>query len=263
MSDDFISNNDVSDSDVKENNSHFSFQRIGIIHSCFKEKFGTPRQPGLVPAARARLQLLPPYNRKESLVGIEGFSHLWIHFVFHQCWREDWKPMVRPPRLGGKEKIGVFASRSTFRPNPIGLSVVELLAVEHEETSGNLSLLLKGADLIDGTPVLDIKPYIEYSDRIDNTKAGYASAAPDKLPVRLSPAAEIFCKDYENQRNETQRNGHFRELIVQVLQLDPRPEHYKDSLPDRVYSVVLQGCEVKWLYNQESNEIMVTAIDLA
>jgi tRNA-Thr(GGU) m(6)t(6)A37 methyltransferase TsaA len=127
-------------------------QPIGIIHSCFKEKFGIPRQPGLVKSATATLELLPPYNVEEALRGIEEFSHLWIVFVFHQSVCETFQPTVRPPRLGGNTRVGVFATRSPFRPNPIGLSVVELKGVK------GTTLELAGGDFLDGTPVLSDPP---------------------------------------------------------------------------------------------------------
>jgi len=142
----------------------FTFAPIGVIHSCFKEKFGIPRQPGLVPAARAVLELLPPYNRQRRCAGWRVFSHIWVSFVFHACWTSRGNRPVRPPRLGGNRRLGVFATRSTHRPNPIGLSAVELERIE--TGSGQVLLHLKGADLMDGTPVLDIKPYLPYSDVI-------------------------------------------------------------------------------------------------
>ena len=154
----------------------FTFAPIGVIHSCFKEKFGIPRQPGLVPAARAVLELLPPYNRAEAVRGLEGFSHIWVSFVFHACLDAPWKPTVRPPRLGGNRRLGVFATRSTHRPNPIGLSAVELERIE--TGPGRVLLHLKGADLMDGTPVLDIKPYLPYSDVIPGATGGFAAEAP-------------------------------------------------------------------------------------
>jgi tRNA (adenine37-N6)-methyltransferase len=139
-------------------NFMIAFTPIGIVHSPFKEKFGVPRQPGIATAARATLELLPPYDREEALEGLSGFSHVWLVFVFHATAAQGWQPSVRPPRLGGNVRVGVFASRSMFRPNPIGLSVVELEGYGRED--GRLVLHVKGADLIDGTPVLDIKPYI-------------------------------------------------------------------------------------------------------
>ena len=136
---------------------------IGTIESCFKEKFGVPRQPGLAPAARASLILQPPYNRPEALAGLEAFSHIWLVYLFHAIEKGKWKPTVRPPRLGGNRRTGVFATRSNFRPNPIGLSAVKL---ENIVTRGpDIRLELSGVDLLDGTPVLDIKPYIDGVDQ--------------------------------------------------------------------------------------------------
>lgn len=142
----------------------FSIEAIGVTHSCFKDKFGVPRQPGLINSAHARLELFPPFNQPSAFSGLEGFSHIWINFVFHHCLDQQVRLTVRPPRLGGNRKIGVFASRSTHRPNPIGLSVVKLAGIE--KGSDGVSLLLNGVDLVDGTPVLDIKPYLPSADAI-------------------------------------------------------------------------------------------------
>ena len=238
---------------MNSNSPYFQFNAIGIVHSCFNEKFGTPRQPGLVPEATARIELLPPYNRIESVVGLEEFSHLWVQFVFHQCLRDGWKPMVKPPRLGGKEKVGVFASRSPYRPNPIGLSVVELVGVEQDKQTGVISIVIRGADIIDGTPVLDIKPYISYSDKLENTRDGFAPEAPALLGVELSDQAEGFCAHYNQAQN-------FKTLVIQVLQLDPRPAYYKDRIQHRVYGLSLLDCEIKWVFRKALNDIYVEEI---
>src|SRR5690554_2613706 len=131
----------------------WSLDTLGIIHSCYQEKFAVPRQPGLAPSAQATLELLPPYNQPECMEGLEDFSHLWLTFLFHQNLEQGWKPRVRPPRLGGNQKIGVFASRSTFRPNGLGLSVVKLESIELQQ---GVKLHLSGVDLVDGTPIVDI-----------------------------------------------------------------------------------------------------------
>ena len=135
----------------------FDFSSIGFISSCYKEKFGIPRQPGLVKSATTELHLNKQFS-EESVRGLEGFSHLWIHFVFHKTLQQGWHSMVRPPRLGGNAKIGVFASRSPYRPNALGLSVVELLSIEQQQSG--IVLQLGGCDLLDKTPVLDIKPIV-------------------------------------------------------------------------------------------------------
>ena len=149
----------------------FQFAPIGVIHSCFGEKFGIPRQPGLVPAARATLELLPPYNQPAAVRELAGFSHLWLIFVFHGIPWGQWQPTVRPPRLGGNRRLGVFASRSPFRPNPIGLSAVRLLRRE------GCVLHVADVDMLDDTPLLDIKPYVPEFDAHPSAKAGWFDAS--------------------------------------------------------------------------------------
>jgi tRNA-Thr(GGU) m(6)t(6)A37 methyltransferase TsaA len=196
----------------------YTLDVIGVIHSCYSEKYGIPRQPGLVGAKTATLELLPPYNRPEAVKGLEGFSHIWVSFIFHAVAQGKWSPMVRPPRLGGNEKVGVFASRSTHRPNPLGLSVVELGKVECSEKGVTLHLI--GADLLDGTPVVDIKPYIPYVDSVPDARAGYAHGAPKpRLEVIFSEQAE------EQIEREEANYPQLRRLISESLCYDPRPAY--------------------------------------
>ena len=165
----------------------FRFDPIAIVHSCFKEKFGIPRQAGLIPEARGSLEVLPPYDRPEAFRELEGYSHLWLLWVFDALQPElettapGWRPTVRPPRLGGNRRVGVFASRSPFRPNPIGLSLVRLLAIDY--ATPGISLQLQGLDLLEGTPVLDINPYLPYADRAAEARAGFAPEAPRWRPI--------------------------------------------------------------------------------
>jgi tRNA-Thr(GGU) m(6)t(6)A37 methyltransferase TsaA len=216
----------------------FQFDVIGIISSPFNEKFGIPRQPGLAPAATARLELLPPFDRLEALEGIEAYSHLWIQFVFHAVNRKEWKPTVRPPRLGGNRRIGVFASRSTHRPNPLGLSVVELLGVETSD-DGHPVLLLGGVDIMDGTPVLDIKPYLPYADIIPEARAELAPGRPPVTEV-------VFDEKVANQLDANPELGKHRELICQVLEHDPRPAYHHDKEMDRIYGVSIYNFDIRW-----------------
>jgi len=233
-------NNDATQPDKPENTGgRFAFTPIGIIHSPFKEKFGIPRQPGLMPAAHARLELLPPYDRDEALRGLETFSHLWIIFVFHGVAREEWRPTVRPPRLGGNERVGVFATRSTHRPNPIGLSVVELGGIVRE--SGRLFLELRNVDLLDGTPVLDIKPYVSYADSIPDARCGFAPEAPAVLPVYFSPTAEQRCAEL------AERYPHLQRFIGEMLRLDPRPSY--QNATGRRYGVRIYDLNVVWHFD--------------
>ncbi|HSP44184.1 MAG TPA: tRNA (N6-threonylcarbamoyladenosine(37)-N6)-methyltransferase TrmO, partial [Luteolibacter sp.] len=148
---------------------------IGIVRSCFGEKFAGPRQPGLCPSAWGELILHPPYRSHEAVRGLEGFSHIWLIFGFHETAAQGWSPTVRPPRLGGNQRVGVFASRSTFRPNGLGLSLVRLEGIDEDSPDAPV-LKLGGLDLIDGTPVYDIKPYLPYAESVPDAHAGFAAA---------------------------------------------------------------------------------------
>lgn len=208
---------------------------IGTVRSCFDEKFGTPRQPGLVPSATAELILTPPYDNPDCLRGLEGCSHVWLMFVFHASAAQGWTPTVRPPRLGGNRRIGVFASRSPFRPNPIGLSVVELAGII--ERPGERGLLLRNHDLVDGTPVVDVKPYIPYSDALPDARppVGF-ERPPQRLAVRFAERAEAEL---------AAAPVGLRELIVDTLALDPRPA-YRHGEEGKMHGTALAGWNVRW-----------------
>ncbi|MDC9720758.1 MAG: tRNA (N6-threonylcarbamoyladenosine(37)-N6)-methyltransferase TrmO [Gammaproteobacteria bacterium] len=207
-------------------------QPIGMIHSCFKEKFATPRQPGLVPAANAQIELVAPYNVADAAEGLTEFSHIWLTFAFHQTAHQGWKPKVRPPRLGGNTKIGVFATRSTFRPNPLGLSLVRLESID---THKGVILHVSGADLIDGTPILDIKPYLPWVESIPNAKSGFAGDDQVlRLPIAYSAQAE----------QALALKPELTQLIEQVLAHDPRPAYQQD--PERIYGCKLADINLRW-----------------
>ena len=232
----------------------FDFAPIGFVHSCFKEKFGIPRQPGLADEARATLELKTPFGRSEAMSGLENFSHIWIIFIFHEAIREQWRSTVRPPRLGGNQRVGVFASRSPFRPNPIGISVVKL---EKIECSGSGCLLhLRGADLLDGTPVLDIKPYLPYSDALSEAEGGYAEDSPShSISVIFSDLAETQCTELE-------RSGTLgmRRLIEQILSQDPRPAYKKDvdeeSSEKQHFGMRLYDFDLRWTIKADQVEVL-------
>jgi tRNA-Thr(GGU) m(6)t(6)A37 methyltransferase TsaA len=227
------------------------FEPIGTVRSCYRERFGIPRQPGLVAQAQASLELLPPWNRAEAVRGLERFSHLWILFLFHA--NGDYRPRatVRPPRLGGKRRLGVFASRSPFRPNPIGLSVVRLLSIE--SGPDGVRLWLGGVDLLDGTPVLDIKPYLPYTDRVDDAQGGFADAAPQEvLSVAFAPAAQQALESLG------ERAGQMRTLIARTLALDPRPAYLHDNPARRDFGMRLEELEIRWRVNRDH----VTVVDI-
>jgi tRNA-Thr(GGU) m(6)t(6)A37 methyltransferase TsaA len=229
------------------------FKPIGTIVSPYKEKFGIPRQPGLVTEARATLTLLPPYNLPETVRGLEGFSHVWIIFVFHGTQDQGWKPTVRPPRLGGNARMGVFATRSTFRPNPIGLTVAELRRIQ---VQGNkISLELAGADLLDGTPVLDIKPYLPYADALTQATAGFAPAAPAvQQSVTFSSQASLQC-----EQKQVQWNTDVRLLVEQILSQDPRPSYQQGQQAGRVYAMRLYDFDLRWHYTATGIEVLALA----
>ncbi|MBU0499042.1 MAG: tRNA (N6-threonylcarbamoyladenosine(37)-N6)-methyltransferase TrmO [Gammaproteobacteria bacterium] len=229
----------------------FHFEAIGRIESPYREKFGIPRQSGLVPAARGRLILLPPYDCPEALAGLETTSHLWLLFVFHDIGAGSWRPRVRPPRLGGNKRVGVFATRSGFRPNPIGLSVVKLEGIRCD--GEGVSLSLSGLDLLDGTPVLDIKPYIPYADALSDASSALAPAPPGK---RL---AVIFDTDAEAVLAALGDGEYLRSLIAETLTLDPRPA-YKGEADEKEYGMRLGGWNVRWRLNGKER-VRVTDIE--
>lgn len=222
----------------------FSMKVIGRIHSDFATKFGVPRQSGLVDALESTVIFEPEYRNADALRGLEGFSHVWLVWVFDQAIRETWSPTVRPPRLGGNTRLGVFATRSPFRPNPIALSCVKLAGIEQTAEYGTV-LRLRGADLMDGTPILDIKPYIPYADCHPEALGGFAAApAGETLDVVIPP--QLLEQIPESQR----------EALRGVLAQDPRP-HYQDD-PDRVYGFGFAGMEVRFSVDQS----LLTVIDI-
>ena len=214
--------------------SDFPMKTIARIRSDFTTKFGVPRQSGLVDELESTIVFEPEYRNADALRGLEGFSHLWLVWVFDQAIRETWSPTVRPPRLGGNTRMGVFATRSPFRPNPIALSCVGLAGME--ETAEGTVLRIRGADLMDGTPILDIKPYIPYADCHPEAVGGFASApAGETLEVVIPD--NLLSRIPENRRD----------ALRGVLAQDPRP-HYHDD-PERVYGFGFGGMEVKFSVN--------------
>ncbi len=228
-----------------------SLQPIGILHSPYKEKFAVPRQPGLVNSVEAELELLDPFAREETLRGLEEFSHLWLIFLFHQNLGRNWHPTVRPPRLGGNRRVGVFASRSPFRPNPIGLSAVELVEIDHSAKT----LRLRGTDLVDGTPILDIKPYLPYTDSLPEATGAFAARRPRQIEVGFSPAAAKQLQQLEGLY------PNLRTAICEILAQDPRPAYRGGKQDPKNYGVRIFDLELRWKMNGETAE--VTAISPA
>lgn len=209
----------------------YEFAPIGVIRTAFAEKFGIPRQPGMVLEAKGVIELDRHPFFALACDKLETFSHLWIIFVFHEHGARDWKPSIRPPRLGGRKKVGVLASRSPHRPNPIGLSAVRLDRVEN--TPKGVKIHVSGVDLLDGTPLLDIKPYIPFADSIPSANAGWAAEPIEKFPVEFTEKSEAALERHE-RRLRIQRNDDtidLRKMIIEMLELDPRPASLKRKIP--------------------------------
>lgn len=220
----------------------YTIETIAFVHSPYKQKFGVARQPGLVPAAEVCIELQPEFHA-DSVRGLEDFGYIWVSFIFHGVLSEGWSPLVRPPRLGGKQKMGVFATRSPHRPNHLGLS---LLKLERVKTDKTVKLYCSGADLLDGTPVIDIKPYIPFVEAKPDAASGFVTGKPQPLDVvwqNETLAATLTTKE--------------RDVIVQSIAQDPRPAY--QNIPERVYVMNILAYEVKFQIQART----ATIIDIA
>jgi tRNA-Thr(GGU) m(6)t(6)A37 methyltransferase TsaA len=231
----------------------FEITPIAFVESCYKEKFATPRQSGLVIEAKGRIVFIPPYNSPDAVAGLENCSHIWLEFIFHQCIDQGWKKKVRPPRLGGNEKMGVFATRATHRPNGLGLSAVKLDGIEYKTEKGEGSVILNvsGLDLIEGTPIIDVKPYIPYSDKVEDAKYPFAQHKPNVVKVVFS----------EQAKRDLIKKNEDAKLIEHVLALDPKPAfHNIDN--ERIYGANLNNSNVTWHYLSVDNEVLIEVLGL-
>ena len=229
---------------------------IAITRSCFQDKFGVPRQPGLTRHAHAELVIQSPFDREDAFRGLESASHIWLTFQFHEAVRAEWRPVVRPPRLGGNKKIGVFASRSPFRPNSLGLSVVRNEGLARK--NGELVLKISNHDLIEGTPILDIKPYLPFSDSVPEASRGWADSAPtDRLEVTFAPDAS----DQLSQLPEADYPD-FRALIEDVVSYDPRPSFRRGRDEQRIYGANLFDKNVRFRFVNEDSIMRVEVISV-
>ncbi len=219
-----------------------AFTPIGTMHTSFTEKFGVPRQSGMVPGAKGVLKLRDDPAFADALNHLEAFSHVWIIFLFHKSTQRGWRPTVEPPRLGAPERMGVFASRSPHRPNPIGLSVVRLDRV-NREAAGGIEIHVSGVDLLDGTPVLDLKPYVPYADSVSDARNGWATGNIRKYTVSFS----------EDCESSLAIEPSLRALVQQTLAWDPRPTPQRRTMPiedpateGKTFGFRLGGHEVQW-----------------
>ncbi|MEZ8187704.1 tRNA (N6-threonylcarbamoyladenosine(37)-N6)-methyltransferase TrmO [Shewanella sp. 5S214] len=222
---------------------------VAICRTPYKQKFGIPRQPGLVNAV-GYIEFEPDFNHLDAVRGIEQYSHLWLLFSFHENLAQGWKTTVRPPRLGGNEKLGVFATRSTFRPNGIGQSVVKLHGVVQRK--GKVCLVISGMDLLDGTPIVDIKPYVPFSDAITDAKGGIAQDAPILVPLTYTALATQQINLYSQQ----QQYQDLAALIEGVLSQDPRPAYKKAKDDPKLYQVALYDLDIFWCVTAQGIEVL-------
>ncbi|MFC3149538.1 tRNA (N6-threonylcarbamoyladenosine(37)-N6)-methyltransferase TrmO [Litoribrevibacter euphylliae] len=234
---------------ISSSSQTFSVEAIGTVLSPYKQKFGIPRQPGLVKYATGIIELHEKYSRPEAFDGIEQYSHLWLEFYFHQTADADWKPSVRPPRLGGNKKIGCFATRSNFRPNNLGLSVVRFDRIEIQH--GKVRLHISGHDLLDQTPILDIKPYIPYSDSLPDAQAGVFEKEPEQtLNVHFSNQAN------QDLAIHQQQYPNLTSFIQEVLIQDPRPAYMRTKANRNDFSIQLYDLDIKWRVEDNSIEVI-------
>ena len=218
---------------------------IAKIYTEFDEKFGIPRQSGLVEETVGKIVFEPEYRNPEALRGIDGYSHLWLIWQFSKAIREEWSPTVRPPRLGGNKRMGVFATRSPYRPNPIGLSSVKLIEVRQTDTEGTV-LIVGGADLLSGTPIYDIKPYLAFTDSHPEAKGGFADGVKEyEIEVELSENAKASLGSDEEKK------------LISLLRQDPRPSYKSED--EKIYGMKLGGKEIKFKY--ENCKLVVTEIE--
>ena len=227
----------------------YHLEPIGVMHSCFKEKFGIPSQAGLASVARGWIEFYDPYDREEAFLGLEDYSHVWLIFLFHHSLKNEIGLTVQPPRREG-EKYGLFATRSPNRPNQIGQSVVAIDHIERQDK--RVRLHVKGADLVEGTPILDVKPYVPYVDAIPDAKGGFAHNAPKiRFTVQWSEQAEQELGDYAADYPD------LRQLIIEVLQYDPRPLYYRKGFDKKRFGVTLYDLNV--LFDVLSDERVCVA----
>lgn len=229
----------------------WSFHAIGEIHTPSKEKFGLPRQSGLVEELTGEIEIFSPYDRDEAFQALGSFSHIWVISVFHLAAKGDWQPTVRPPRLGGNKRVGVFASRAPYRPNPIGLSVFRLLEIARNK--GKLLLKIAGNDLVEGTPVLDIKPYLPYADSISDARGGYTDDIPRSLlSVTFNELASKKCDMLEAERYQG-----LRKLIIALLAQDPRPAYKNEQQAE--FGMRLHDLNIRFTITE--GKVVVTGIE--
>lgn len=221
--------------------SNLTIRPVAYIHTDFPTKFGIPRQADLVPELRGKIVFTEEFRKPGILKGLQGFSHIWLIWGFSQSKSTDWSPTIRPPRLGGTKSVGVFASRSPFRPNPLALSVARIVSIAEDAKEGPV-IIISGTDLMDGTPIYDIKPYVPYSDSIPDALDGFAT--PDMKHLDVVISEEIRKRIPEEKL----------EALIGILSLDPRPAYQHD--PGRTYGFVFAGMEIRFHVENETTVVV-------
>jgi tRNA-Thr(GGU) m(6)t(6)A37 methyltransferase TsaA len=217
---------------------------IGEVLSPFREKFGIPRQAGIIPTVESKIRLYDEFSDSDFVRGLENFSHIWVIFLFHENIEKGWKKMVRPPRLGGNKKVGVFASRAPFRPNFIGTSAVKLINIEHGK---NIFLTVQGADIADKTPVIDIKPYVKFADAVDNADSGVFNNPPEKkFNVLFSEQAKSVCS----------LNKGLEAKLIEVLSYDIRPAYIEKDGGARIFGIKFESYNIRFSTEKETLYIL-------
>ena len=220
---------------------HVTIRPIAKMHSDFPSKFGIPRQSGLVQELRSTIVFEPEFRNPDTLRGLDGYSHIWLIWQFSEAVRTEWSPTVRPPRLGGNTRMGVFATRSPFRPNNLGLSCVRLVGIEQTANQGTV-IHVAGADLMDGTPIFDIKPYVPYSDCHTSAVGGFTDTAGEFL-LKVDFPEELLTRLPENKRDAT----------IGVLSHDPRPSYQRD--PERIYGLPFAGFDIRFTVRGDTLQV--------
>jgi tRNA (adenine37-N6)-methyltransferase len=240
----------------------YQVRPIGFLHCGFVEKFGIPRQPGLAPSIKGAIVMQPEFCHESAFAGLETATHIWVQFIFHEHVNK-WHLQVRPPRLGGNQKLGVFASRSSFRPNALGMSVLQFLGLEWQ--SNRLCLKVAGIDMLHRTPILDIKPYVPYADAIPHAHFALAASPPVTYDIKWQPQPEAFCQQFILDMKNSQIKEDFddqnwgfelgfdpsnlKQCINELLRQDPRPQYHSIE-QNRLYGMRLFNLDVLWCYGQ-------------
>ena len=236
----------------------YQIRPIAFVESCYRQKFGIPRQPGLSPSSLETIRFIHPFDRPEAVIGLEQTSHIWVQFIFHATEYSEGTVKVRPPRLGGNKELGVFATRSPHRPNALGLSVVKLEEINLES---GVQLMVRGGDFLSGTPVVDVKPYVPYADAIEGAQHGFAQQQPRWIEVGFSDLADSQICEYQKKLTAEGVGVDLREMVGEMLRQDPRPAYQRNN-PTRMYATHIFDFNLRWRYIEKGGVETLLVHDL-